>query len=150
MMIRPQKSVMCCGRLLRFSMPAYSEEMMHLAARPQAELAAGMRTAELFNRLCGDHIIVGVTDERGRIGQVGWNAEGCAVLKASAAYLSQTLSGKTLAEAGEMASRFAASFEKANEFNAGPLAGVYALPARHKCALLPWLAFENLLRDLER
>ncbi len=131
-------------------MPTYSDEILRLAEITPIAIPAGARRAELANELCGDRVAVSLALHDGAIAWVGWESEGCAILRASATYLSRTLSGKSLAEAADLVQKFGESFDQDNLFRTGALAPVYKLPARYKCALLPWQAFENLLRETAR
>lgn len=131
-------------------MPTYSEEILRLAETTPVAIKESSASAELANRLCGDRVTLGIDFDGNAIRQVEWRVEGCAILKASVAFLARNLRGKEIAQARDIAQRYAESFETENEFRTGPLGAVYKLPARYKCALLPWQAFENLLRDLKR
>lgn len=131
-------------------MPTYSEDILRLAETTPITIHEASPSAELANRLCGDRVTLGINLDADAIRQIEWRVEGCAILKASVAYLARNLRGKEIAQARNIAQRFAESFEKENEFRSGPLGAVYNLPARYKCALLPWQAFENLLRELKR
>jgi|GEM_PF-3236921 len=131
-------------------MATYSDEILRLAEITPIAIPPGAVRAELANQLCGDRVAVSLALHDGVIAWVGWESEGCAILRASATYLSRTLSGKSLPEATDLVQQFQESFEHENLFNTGALAPVYKLPARYKCALLPWQAFENLLRETQR
>lgn len=131
-------------------MPTYSEDILRLAETTPIAIKEISPSTELANRLCGDRVTLGVDFDGNTIRQVEWRVEGCAILKASVAYLARNFRGKGIAQARNIAERFAESFEKENEFRSGPLGAVYKLPARYKCALLPWQAFENLLSELKR
>ncbi|HRP68789.1 MAG TPA: iron-sulfur cluster assembly scaffold protein [Turneriella sp.] len=128
-------------------MPAYSSALLSLAETPQVLIRAGNETCTLRNPLCGDCITLALEEKKGRVENIEWQAEGCAILKASAALLAQTLRQKTKDEAKDLLLQFEASFEHENSFHQSPLAAVYALPARYKCALLPWYAVKKLLGE---
>lgn len=131
-------------------MATYSDEILRLSELTPVAILPGARRVELANQLCGDRVAVSLHLHHAVIAWVGWEAEGCAILRASTAYLARTLTGKSTDEAKDLVRQFQDSFEKENLFNQGPLAPIYQLPARYKCALLPWQAFENLLRESER
>ena len=131
-------------------MATYSDEILRLAEITPIAIPPGAHRAALANQLCGDRVVVSLAMHDGVIAWVGWESEGCAILRASATYLSRTLNGKTLTEAQALVQEFEESFEHDNQFRSGALAPVYKLPARYKCALLPWQACENLLRESER
>lgn len=131
-------------------MPTYSEDILRLAEITPVEIANGAPFAETANRLCGDKIRISLDIKDDTITQVHWHSEGCAILRASAAFLARSLAQKTIPETTELIRAFSESFEQENSFRQSPLAAVYQLPARYKCALLPWQAAENFLRELKR
>ena len=54
---------------------------------------------EATNPLCGDRLRLTLRlDEQGRVTEVGWDGEGCAISQASASMLGEELIGKTLDE----------------------------------------------------
>ncbi len=111
-------------------------------------ITEGEPVVELANRLCGDRIIIAAGQTKDLVLEIHWQAEGCAILKASAAYLARRLKGQNRDAALNQVAEFMKSFEAgADAARLGPLAAVYNLPARYKCALLPWQACENLLRE---
>jgi|JI8StandDraft_1071087.scaffolds.fasta_scaffold37192_2 nitrogen fixation NifU-like protein len=129
-------------------MPTYSEDILRLAEANVIPLVTGEPRFELANRLCGDRITIGADIRQGCVHEIHWQIEGCAILKASAAHLARTLRGNSLAEGLENISAFMRSFEAGGVASPqGPMAAVYSLPARYKCALLPWQACENFLRE---
>lgn len=131
-------------------MPTYSDDILRLAEITPVAIAVGAPFAETANRLCGDKIQVSLAITDDIIAQVQWHADGCAILRASAAFLARSLAQKSIAEGGDLIRLFSESFDRENSFRHGPLAAVYNLPPRYKCALLPWQAAENFLRELQR
>ncbi|HNN01854.1 MAG TPA: iron-sulfur cluster assembly scaffold protein, partial [Turneriella sp.] len=114
-------------------MPTYSDEILRLAELEPVVIPAGAQSSELVNRLCGDRVIVSPGIDHERITQLRWQVEGCAILRASAAYLARSLPGKTLGETKALIAAFRNSFTgDKGIFAASPLAPVYALPARFK------------------
>ena len=108
--------------------------------------------AEGYNPLCGDHFTVYVDVKDGAIHDVGFQGTGCAISKASASMMTQTLKGKTTDEAE-------AVFEKFHDLVTGKsdgggeelgklavFAGVSEFPLRVKCATLAWHALRAALR----
>jgi nitrogen fixation NifU-like protein len=100
--------------------------------------------AEGFNPLCGDRYWVYVrVDAQGLIEDVSFTGNGCAISKASLSIMTETIIGKSIADAKEIFGRFhglvQGDTEKAEEL--GKLAvfgGVSKYPARVKCAALGW------------
>ena len=76
------------------------------APRNYRELAAANHKAEGFNPLCGDHFTIFITLDGDKIQDISFQGSGCAISKASASMMTQTLKGKTKAEAEELFTRF--------------------------------------------
>jgi nitrogen fixation NifU-like protein len=131
-------------------MPTYSEDILRLAETTPIAIAEGAVFAETANRLCGDRVRISMDTAGDLITQVHWHSEGCAILRASAAFLARSLVQKSIAESAELIRMFSESFERENAFRQSPMAAVYNLPPRYKCALLPWQAAENFLSELKR
>ncbi|HET9492302.1 MAG TPA: SUF system NifU family Fe-S cluster assembly protein [Methylomirabilota bacterium] len=101
------------------------------------------RRAEGHNPLCGDHVSVEVKVEAGTIRDIAFQGSGCAISRASASMMTDSLQGKTTAEAEALFQRFHRMVtEDAGDAGAlGKLAvfaGVREFPSRIKCATLPW------------
>jgi len=77
------------------------------------------------NPLCGDKLRLTMRIKDGKIAEVGWAGQGCAISQASASMLGEMLIGKTLEEAR------AISKEDILE-----MLGIQLGPVRLKCALL--------------
>jgi nitrogen fixation NifU-like protein len=117
-------------------------------------MADATHIAEGHNPLCGDDIKVFLKIQEGRIVDVSFVGEGCAISKASASLMTDRIKGKTLSEL-KAESTFvreilnAQEDPKLNLEDVGDLAalsGVRQFPARIKCATLPWHAVEAALR----
>jgi nitrogen fixation NifU-like protein len=113
------------------------------APRNYRALAGADRQAEGYNPLCGDRFTVFVQMEGDAIRDISFQGSGCAISKASASMMTQTLKGKTKAEAEEIFNRFhgAVTGKDADQKDLGKLAvfsGVSEFPARVKCATLAW------------
>jgi nitrogen fixation NifU-like protein len=96
------------------------------------------------NPLCGDEVSLDLAiDAEGRITDVGFQGQGCAISKASASMMTAAIKGKTVAEARELFARFHALVmgEPTDEKALGKLVvfkGVAAYPMRVKCATMAW------------
>jgi nitrogen fixation NifU-like protein len=96
------------------------------------------------NPLCGDEVSLDlVVNPEGRITDVGFQGQGCAISKASASMMTAAIKGKTVAEARELFERFHALVmgEPVDEAALGKLVafkGVAAYPMRVKCATMGW------------
>jgi nitrogen fixation NifU-like protein len=100
--------------------------------------------ADGYNPLCGDKVHVWLRlGADGRIEDVSFQGEGCAISKASASIMTQELKGRTAGEARALFDRFheVVTGRAAPESvppRLGLFAGVSAFPTRVKCASLGW------------
>jgi len=114
--------------------------------RNYREIDGADRTADGHNPLCGDQLKVFIDLEDGRVKDVSFVGSGCAISKASASMMTQTVKGKTREEAEVLFDEFhrmvLGQLDEENEENhLGRLkifAGVREFPARVKCASLSW------------
>ena len=115
------------------------------------------RLAEGFNPLCGDQLTVYLEMEEAVIKDIGFEGSGCAISKAAASMMTQTLKGKTREEAEALFREFHAMVtgeldEAATPNQLGRLtifAGVRDYPARVKCASLSWHTMRAALEGQE-
>jgi nitrogen fixation NifU-like protein len=108
-------------------------------------LASANRTARGQNPLCGDQVTVFIELDGDSIRDIRFEGSGCAISKASASLLTESLKGRTRAEARDLFSHIHAlvTTGQTHAPNLGKLAvfaGVHKFPARVKCAILPWHA----------
>ncbi|HUF03740.1 MAG TPA: SUF system NifU family Fe-S cluster assembly protein [Aridibacter sp.] len=104
------------------------------------------RQADGNNPLCGDLLRVFIDLEGDIVKDVSFVGSGCAISKASASMMTQTLRGKTKAEAEVLFDEFHRMVTgrldpESDEHRLGKLrifAGVLEFPARVKCASLSW------------
>ena len=102
------------------------------------------RKAEGFNPLCGDRVTVYLTVENGVIKDASFQGSGCAISKASASLMTESVKGKTLEEAEALFERFQRMITAAPDTPIDSLgkltvlAGVRQFPVRVKCASLAW------------
>jgi nitrogen fixation NifU-like protein len=100
--------------------------------RNKGRLEAPTLSAEEYNPLCGDRVIVEALVEQGRIVEARFDGRGCALCLGAASILTEVIQGRTLAELESLGQ---------DEFLAELEASIR--PARIKCALLPWIAFRR-------
>ena len=104
------------------------------------------RRADGVNPLCGDRLTVYVHVVNGIIRDVGFKGLGCAIATASASLMTESVKGKTVAEAEALfdsVQRMVTASADVPVENLGALsalAGVRRFPVRVKCATLPWHA----------
>jgi nitrogen fixation NifU-like protein len=128
------------------------------APRNYGPLEGATAHADGRNPLCGDGVTVWVKLDCGRIADIRFVCEGCAISKASASLMTTVVKGQTPVDAAALTARFQAVVTGAdrNPPDAGPdpalrrlapLAGVSRYPARVKCATLAWHALRAALAD---
>ena len=104
----------------------------------------GGRKAEGVNPLCGDRLTVYVRVENGVIADVSFRGSGCAISKASASLMTESVKGKSVADANALFARFQQMITAPQDGPVEPLgkltalAGVRQFPVRVKCASLAW------------
>jgi nitrogen fixation NifU-like protein len=122
------------------------------APRNYRRLAEANRKAEGYNPLCGDHFTVYVRTMGDSIQDISFEGAGCAISKASASMMTQSLKGKTTEEAKELFEHFHRTVtgeENGDSARLGKLsvfAGVAEFPTRVKCATLAWHTLEAALQ----
>jgi nitrogen fixation NifU-like protein len=116
------------------------------------------RRAEGYNPLCGDQLNVYVELENEQIKDIGFEGSGCAISKASASMMTQSVKGKSKPEAEQLFDEFhrmaTGELDEENDPNhLGKLkifAGVREFPARVKCATLSWHTLHAALEGQEK
>ena len=126
----------------------YQEVILDHSKAPRnfRTVAAVTHEADGRNPLCGDTFTVSVTVEDGRIKDIAFRGQGCAISTASASMMTESLKGKTRPEAEALFARFHDLIT--GESKSGPggpplgklevFSGVREYPVRIKCATLPW------------
>ncbi len=122
------------------------------APRNYRELKDADHKAEGYNPLCGDRFTVYLEMDGNSIRDISFRGSGCAISKASASMMTQSLKGKTRAEAEELFQNFhrvvTGQARNGDEVELGKLAvfsGVSEFPLRVKCATLAWHTLEAAL-----
>jgi len=126
----------------------YQELIIDHGRKPRnfGQLDNANHVKEGFNPLCGDKLTVYlIINDNELIEDIRFEGCGCAISMASASMMTQTLKGKTVAEAEALFADFHSLVmgEKSDELKdrLGKLAvlgGVSEYPARVKCASLAW------------
>jgi nitrogen fixation NifU-like protein len=131
----------------------YQEVILEHSKKPRnyGLLASANHKAEGFNPLCGDHYTVFVNLQGGAISEIAFQGAGCAISKASASMMTQSLKGKSKEEAEALFKRFhdLVTGHSRDTDALGKLAvfaGVSEFPLRVKCATLSWHAMRAALR----
>ena len=133
----------------------YQEVILDHNKRPRnfRTLDTANHSAEGFNPLCGDrlHLYVRVDDDV--VTDVGFQGSGCAISKASASLMTDSIKGRSVAEVRALFERFHTMVttppekEVENMGKLSALAGVREFPVRVKCASLAWHALRTALHS---
>jgi len=126
----------------------YQEVILEHSKAPRnfKKLPNANHHAEGFNPLCGDRFTVYLDVEGDTVRDVAFQGSGCAISKASASMMTQSVKGKTIAEAEQLFRNFhkfvtTQDHRDSDAAELGKLAvfsGVAEFPARVKCATLAW------------
>ena len=121
------------------------------APRNYRELKPATSKAEGYNPLCGDRFTVSVQAEGDSIQDIAFQGSGCAISKASASMMTQSVKGKTKQQVKELFEHFhrmVTGNENSSSADLGKLAvfaGVAEFPTRVKCATLAWHTLQAAL-----
>lgn len=122
------------------------------APRNYRELKDADHKAEGFNPLCGDRFTVYLHMDGDSIRDITFQGSGCAISKSSASMMTQSLKGKTRAQAEELFRNFhsvvtghAANGDQAALGKLAVFSGVSEFPLRVKCATLAWHTLQAAL-----
>lgn len=126
----------------------YQEVILDHNRRPHnfRRMEDANRHAEGYNPLCGDRLSLFLNVADGVIKDASFQGSGCAISRASASMMTDSVKGRTLTEAQTMFERFhelvaGATRPEESAEGLGKLAvfeGVRNYPARVKCATLAW------------
>jgi nitrogen fixation protein NifU and related proteins len=126
----------------------YQELIIDHSKRPRnfRALEGASRKSEGYNPLCGDKITVFLELENDRVKNVGFQGSGCAISTASASVMTESVKGKTLADAEMLFDVFhqlvtgkpPAAGKTPELGKLVAFSGVSEFPARVKCATLAW------------
>jgi nitrogen fixation protein NifU and related proteins len=138
----------------------YQEVILDHSKRPRNfhAIADATRKAEGYNPLCGDRETIYVVLDGDRVRDVAFQGAGCAISTASASMMTETVKGKTRAEAEALFTRFhdlitGKNGEAPGRDKVAPelgklevFSGVREYPVRVKCATLPWHTLKAALQ----
>ncbi len=134
----------------------YQELIIDHSKRPRnfRTLEGANRKAEGYNPLCGDKVTVYVDVDGDRVADIGFEGKGCAISTASASVMTETVKGKSLAEAEALFEIFhnlvtgkpPADGKTPELGKLAVFSGVSEFPARVKCATLAWHTLHAALK----
>ena len=115
---------------------------------------AGVGESHQLNPTCGDEITLRTAVRGASVDGVSWEGQGCSISMASASVLSDLAAGLDREEALELIAGFRELMRSRGTMeadedvlgDAAAFAGVSKYPARVKCAMLAWVAFEETLQ----
>ena len=90
------------------------------------------------NPLCGDEIGLQIVVKKGKITDVKFSGEGCALSQAGASILTDILKGKSLSQ-----------IKRITEEKFLKIIGIRPNPARLKCVLLSFVAWQKALKQIK-
>ncbi len=109
------------------------------------------RQAHGYNPLCGDEFTIRLSVQDGIIKDIGFEGAGCAISTASASLMTESIKGKTLAEAEALFLGVHNLLTEAGKATGlgklQVLEGVREYPARVKCATLAWHTLQAALKN---
>ena len=136
----------------------YSEILMehNTTERNRHHLDSPTIVLKGLNPSCGDEISLELKIENNTITDASFTGSGCAISQASTSIMIDLIRGKTAAEAQKLATAF---FQMIKTGEVGPkildcleeaqiFKNISTMPARVKCAVLPWHTFSNALKKV--
>lgn len=134
----------------------YQETILEHNKNPRnfREIEGADKEAVGNNPLCGDALRVFVKMDGDTVSDIAFKGSGCAISKASASMMTQTVKGKTREEADSLFHEFQDMVTgkldvESDENHLGKLrifSGVLEFPARVKCASLSWHTLDAALK----
>lgn len=131
----------------------YQELVLEHKRSPRnfGHLPAPTHQARGTNPSCGDDLSVELNIADGRLADIRFHGQGCAICIASASMMSEAVKGKDIAAAQTLQQHFRAVLTGEEDAESAPLgklislAGVSRYPSRIKCALLGWHALMHAI-----
>ena len=125
----------------------YQEILLEHNNKPRKfrKLDPHSHTADGYNPLCGDQISLYLQITDGVIVDVGFQGKGCAISRASASLMTQSIKGHNIEDAENVFDQFrkmltdpdaVLDYDQLGDLET--LAGVSEFPSRIKCAILAW------------
>ena len=131
----------------------YQEVILDHYKHPQHKGLLSTYDAQVHhvNPSCGDEITLNIALNNGSISSLSWDGVGCSISQASVSIMSDLVIGKSIDEARIILDNFVELMQSKGLKTGDPeiledavsLAGVSKFPARIKCALLGWMAYQD-------
>jgi nitrogen fixation protein NifU and related proteins len=124
----------------------YQEVIVDHSRRPRnfGRLEGATHSAEGFNPLCGDRLKLYVNVKNDAVQEARFEGDGCAISRASASLMTQSIKGKSKEDVLRLFSEFrhlatgVAGSDRAALGSLTVFSGLAGFPARVKCATLAW------------
>ena len=125
----------------------YQEILLEHNSKPHnfRKVEEANQVADGYNPLCGDQITLYLKVVDGLIDDVGFQGIGCAISRASASMMTQSIKGQSVEKAQEIFGAFhhmitepGAELDLDTLGDLETLSGVNEYPTRIKCAILAW------------
>ena len=125
----------------------YQEILLEHNSKPRnfKKVEDANQTADGYNPLCGDQITLYLKVVDGVINDVGFQGTGCAISRASASMMTQSIKGQSVERAQEIFDAFHHMVtQPGGELDCDTLgdletlSGINEYPTRIKCAVLAW------------
>ena len=133
----------------------YQEVILDHSRHPHnyRAMTGATRQAEGYNPLCGDQLTLYVKMDGDKIQDISFEGHGCAISKSSASVMTDSVKGKTKAEAAALFEKFrtlvtdpgATPLEETDKL--AVFSGVSEFPTRVKCAILSWHTLRSVLEN---
>ena len=137
----------------------YQEIIMEHNRKPRnfRKLENSNRSANGFNPFCGDTVTLDLMLDGDTIADIGFQGSGCAISRASASLMTESIKGKSRGEAQHLFEAFRQLLTGGPEKEVDTedlgdldvLASVSEFPTRIKCATLSWHALRGALEGQE-
>lgn len=136
----------------------YQDMILEHSRHPRhyGTLADANHKAEGHNPLCGDRVTVYLKLGRdGRVDDIAFEGNGCAISQASASMMTALLKGRTKADTDRLMESFLhlVKGEEAPDLTGDDremlevMGGISGFPMRVKCATLAWHTFRNAVEE---
>ena len=132
----------------------YQEILLEHNSKPRnfRKVEDASSTADGYNPLCGDQITLYLKVVDDTVEDVGFQGVGCAISRASASMMTQSIKGRSLDEAQGIFDAFHSMITHPGEEpdydtlgDLETLAGINEYPTRVKCAILAWHTMRSAL-----
>ena len=140
----------------------YQEVILDHSKKPRnfGPLPEATRQADGYNPLCGDRATVFVRLDGDVVTDVKFQGAGCSISTASASMMTESIKGRSRAEAEALFEHFHALVTRDSSAAGQPpdpalgklavFSGVWEFPVRVKCASLPWHTLKAALDGDDR